>query len=266
LRESELIAAGDIADCTPPAEQTAQLVDRLSGMVAVPGDAVYEVGSLQEYTSCYAPTWGRHKWRTRPAVGDHDYETPGAAGFFTYFGAAAGVPGLGWYSYEIGSWHVVVLNTACDQIGGCGPGSPQEAWLRADLAAHPTRCSVAYWHAPLFSSGSHGGIAAVKPLFQALYDHGVELVLSGNDHDYERFAPQNADGGLDQARGVRQFVVGTGGRYLRPFDAVHHPNSEAASDSTFGVLALDLDALGYDWRFVPVAGSTFTDSGSGTCH
>jgi hypothetical protein len=266
LRESALIAAGDIADCTPQAEQTAKLLDGLAGVIAVPGDAVYETGSLQEYTSCYRPTWGRHKWRTRPAVGDHDYKTPGAAGFFAYFGAAGGVPGTGWYSYEVGSWHVVVLNTACDQIGGCGPGSLQETWLRADLAAHPAYCTLAYWHTPRFSSGSHGSSVTVKPLFQALYDHGVELVLSGNDHDYERFAPQDPSGSLDQAKGVRQFVVGTGGRYLRPLDTAHQPNSEVANDTTFGVLDLELNALGYDWRFVPVAGSSFTDSGSGSCH
>jgi hemolysin type calcium-binding protein len=274
-KDSELIAAGDIAGrdpngivagCTAQAEQTAKLVDKLSGAVAVLGDAVYEVGSTDEYTDCYTPSWGRHKWRTRPVVGDHDYKTPGAAGFFAYFGAAGGELGKGWYSYDIGTWHAVVLNTACDQIGGCGLGSPQEGWLRADLAAHPSVCTLAYWHTPFFSSGSHGNTAAVGPLFEALYDYGVELVLSGNDHDYERFAPQSPAGDLDQAKGVRQFVVGTGGRYLRPLDATHQPNSEAANDTTFGVLDLKLNPAGYDWKFVPVPGSAFSDSGTAACH
>jgi acid phosphatase type 7 len=273
--ESELIAVGDIAGpdpsgvvagCVPQAEETAKLVDALSGAVAVLGDAVYEVGSAADYADCYTPSWGRHKWRTRPVVGDHDYKTPGAAGFFAYFGAAGGDPGKGWYSYDIGTWHAVVLNTACDQIGGCGPGSPQEAWLRADLAAHPSTCTLAYWHTPAFSSGPHGNTVVVRPLFQALYDYGVELVLSGNDHDYERFAPQTPSGDLDAANGVRQFVVGTGGRYLRPLEPVRRPNSEAADDATFGVLDLKLNPGGYDWQFVPVAGATFTDSGTAACH
>ena len=276
--DHELIAAGDIAghetdqdgntlpNCAPQPEQTAKLVDTLSGPIALPGDAVYEVGSTEEYEDCYAASWGRFKSRTRPVAGDHDYKTPGAAGFFGYFGASAGDPAKGWYSYEVGTWHVVALNSNCDQIGGCGLGSPEEAWLRADLAAHPKLCTLAYWHTPLYSSGSHGNIAAVKPLWQALYDNGAELVLNGHDHDYERFAPQNAAGALDTAKGIREFIVGTGGRYLRSLDATHQPNSEAANDTTFGVLDLKLNALGYDWHFVPVPGSSFTDSGSGTCH
>jgi hemolysin type calcium-binding protein len=273
--DHELIAAGDIAghdpdfiidDCMPQAEQTAKLVDKLSGPIAILGDAVYEVGSMAEYQDCYAASWGRFKARTRPVVGDHDYKTPGAAGFFGYFGTAGGAAGNGWYSYDVGTWHVVALNTACDQIGGCGISSPEESWLRADLAAHPSLCTAAYWHTPFYSSGSHGNTPGVKPLFQALYDNGVEMVLSGNDHDYERFAPQNASGDSDPAKGVRQFVVGTGGRYLRPLDATHQPNSEAANDATFGVLDLKLNATGYNWQFIPVAGSTYTDSGTASCH
>jgi hypothetical protein len=265
--EHELIAAGDIADCTAQDDEaTASLVDELPGVVAIPGDAVYEYGLPEEYTNCYEPGWGRHKWRTHPVVGDHDYKTPGAAGFFGYFGLAGGEMGKGWYSYDVGSWHVVALNSNCDQIGGCAAGSPEEAWLRSDLAAHQTACTLAYWHAPLFSSGSHGGEPAVKPLFQALYDNGVEIVVNGHDHDYERFAPQNPGGGLDPAKGVREFVVGMGGRLLRPLDATHQPNSEAANDTSFGVLDLKLNAAGYDWQYVPVPGSSFADSGTDTCH
>jgi hypothetical protein len=264
-RESQVIAAGDIADCTPPAAETAKLVDQLPGVVAILGDAVYEQGTAQEYASCYATTWGRHKRRTFPAPGDHDYKTLGAAGYFGYFGPAAGEPGKGWYSYEIGSWHVVVLNTNCDEVSGCGAGSPQEQWLRANLAAHPSTCTLAYWHLPRFSSGDHGSNASVQPLWQALYDHGVEMVLSGNDHDYERFASQTPAGAADPAGGVRQFVVGTGGRYLRPMGAPQ-PNSEVRSASTFGVLRLKLNPGAYEWEFVPAAGASFTDSGSASCH
>jgi hypothetical protein len=265
--EHELIAAGDIADCTAQDDEaTANLVDNLSGVVAIPGDAVYEYGLPEEYANCYEPSWGRFKSRTRPVAGDHDYKTPGAEGFFGYFGLAGGEMGKGWYSYEVGSWHVVALNSNCDQVGGCGPGSPEEAWLRADLAAHPNTCTLAYWHAPLFSSGSHGGEPAVEPLFQALYDNGVEIVLNGHDHNYERFAPQDPGGGLDQDNGVREFVVGTGGRVMRAMDAVNQPNSEAANDTTFGVLDLKLNAAGYDWSFIPVAGASYTDSGSSACH
>jgi hypothetical protein len=264
--ESQLLAAGDIADCTPGAELTAKILDRLPGVVATLGDTVYETGTPQNYAACYSPTWGRHKRRTMPAVGDHEYKTPGASGYFGYFGAAAGEPGRGWYSYALGAWHVVVLNSACDEVGGCEAGSPQEQWLQADLAAHPTLCTLAYWHSPRFSSGGlHRDDPAVEPLWQALYDHGAEVVLSGNDHDYERFAPQTPAGEPDPLDGVRQFVVGTGGRYLRPMGALQ-PNSEASSAATFGVLRLKLDPAGYEWEFVPAAGGPFRDSGSASCH
>jgi acid phosphatase type 7 len=264
-QESQLVAAGDIADCTSGAEQTAKLLDRIPGVVATLGDTVYETGTPDNYAACYAPTWGRHKLRTKPAVGDHEYKIPGASGYFGYFGAAAGPYGKGWYSYEIGTWHVVVLNSTCDDIA-CGAGSEQEQWLRADLAAHPAQCTLAYWHSPRFSSGGlHRDDLRVLPFWQALYEHGVELVLSGNDHDYERFAPQTPTGLADAANGIRQFVVGTGGRYLRPMGAIE-PNSEAANASTFGVLRLKLDPGAYQWEFVPAAGSTFTDSGSAACH
>jgi hypothetical protein len=262
----DFLAAGDIADCTAPPEATAKLLDKLPGVVAILGDAVYDEGTPEEYAACFEPTWGRHKLRTRPAVGDHDYSTPGASGYFGYFGAAAGEPGKGWYSYEIGAWHVVVLNTACAQIGGCEAGSPQEQWLRADLAAHPTTCTLAYWHSPRYSSGGlHRNDLTVQPLWQALYDNGAELVLSGNDHDYERFAPQSATGELDPARGIRQFVVGTGGRFLRAMGDPQ-PNSEVRDDQTFGVLGLELGPAGYAWSFVPAAPGTFTDSGTDVCH
>jgi hypothetical protein len=261
-----LIAAGDIADCSAGPEMTAQLVDGLAGTVAVLGDAVYERGTHDEFARCYDPTWGRHRARTRPAVGNHEYGTPGAAGYFDYFGASAGERGKGWYSYDLGAWHVVALNSNCTEVGGCGAGSEQERWLRADLAADRSRCTLAYMHHPRFSSGNrHGGSPTVEPLWRALQDDGAEIVLAGHDHDYERFAPQTAAGAPDQAGGVRQFVVGTGGRSLRSFGPPQ-PHSEVRDNSAFGVLHLRLRAESYDWRFVAQPGRAFTDAGSAGCH
>jgi hypothetical protein len=263
---SVLLAAGDIAQCgSSNDEATAALLDGLAGTVAVLGDNVYESGSPAEYTSCYAPSWGRHKERTMPSVGNHEYRTAGAAGYYDYFGAAAGDRTKGYYSYELGDWHIVVLNSNC-AIVSCTAGSVQEQWLRADLAAHPTACTLAYFHHPRFNSGaSHGNNTAVQPLWQALYDAGAELVLNGHEHLYERFAPQTPAGAADATRGIRQFTVGTGGRGLYSIGTVK-PNSEVRNNRTFGVLKLTLGATSYAWEFVPVAGSSFTDSGTASCH
>ena len=260
-----LVAAGDIADCKPGAEITASLLDGLPGTVAVLGDSAYENGTPDEFARCYEPTWGRHKARTRPAVGNHEYGTPGAAGYFAYFGAAAGKAGKGWYSYDLGAWHVVVLNSNCTHVGGCQAGSEQERWLRADLAADGAECTLAYMHHPRFSSGNlHGGSPAVDPLWRALEEDRAELVLAGHDHHYERFAPQTASGALDAERGVRQFIVGTGGRPLRSVGPPE-PNSEARDNTTLGVLHLRLRDGRYDWRFVGRPGSSFADAGGGSC-
>jgi RTX calcium-binding nonapeptide repeat (4 copies)/Calcineurin-like phosphoesterase len=261
-----LVAAGDIADCKAGAEITAKLIDALPGTVAPLGDTAYDSGTPDQFARCYEPTWGRHKSRSRPAVGNHEYGTAGAAGYFDYFGAAAGERGRGWYSYDLGAWHLVALNSNCTEVGGCGAGSEQERWLRADLAASAARCTLAYMHHPRFSSGNaHGGSPTVEPLWRALAGDGAELVLAGHDHDYERFAPQTADGALDVKRGVRQFVVGTGGRSLRSFGTVS-PNSEVRINTAFGVLHLRLEDGGYQWRFVAQPGSTATDAGTGACH
>lgn len=260
------VGAGDIADCSDlNDEATAQLLDGISGTVFTLGDNAYDRGTATDFADCYDPTWGRHKARTRPSVGNHDYYTSGASGYFNYFGAAAGDPSQGYYSYDLGTWHMVVINSNCMDIGGCGAGSAQEQWLRADLAAHPTLCTLAYWHSPRFSSGEHGSLSATKPIWQALYDYNADVVLSGHDHDYERFAPQDPNGAADPARGIREFVVGTGGRHLRPF---RKPiaNSQVRNASTFGVLKMTLSPTGYTWQFIPVAGQTFTDTGSATCH
>jgi hypothetical protein len=260
-----LLAAGDIASCSSSGDEaTAALLDRLPGTIAALGDLAYERGTAQEFGSCYAQSWGRLVARTRPTPGNHEYLTPGAAPYYAYFGAVAGTAGQGWYSYDLGSWHVVVLNSNCGPAGGCGAGSPQARWLRADLAAHRTTCSLAYWHHPRFSSGLHGSDATVTELWRAFQEGGGDVVLVGHDHHYERFAPQTADGALDRTNGVREFLVGTGGRS-------HYPvlrtiaNSEVHEEFTYGVLSLTLRSASYDWRFVPVAGSTFTDSGSADC-
>ncbi|MEA2692691.1 MAG: hypothetical protein QOJ16_2078 [Acidobacteriota bacterium] len=230
------------------------------------GDNQYEDGALARYQASYDPTWGRVKALTWPAPGNHEYGTAGAAGYFSYFGAAAGDPARGYYSFDLGAWHLVVLNSNCAAIGGCGPGSTQEQWLAADLAAHPGRCTLAYWHHPRFSSGQHGSDPAYQTFWEDLYAAGADVVLSGHDHIYERFLPQDPAGNADPGRGLRQFVVGTGGRNQTPF-AILRPNSAARSSGVFGVLALTLYPNGYDWRFVPAAGSgAFADAGTGLCH
>jgi hypothetical protein len=229
------------------------------------GDLAYPDGSRENFV-CYDKTWGRAKSRTRPAPGNHEFHSSQATPYFDYFGAAAGDPKTGYYSYELGTWHIVVLNSECKDVGGCDAGSPQEKWLRADLAAHPAACTLAYWHKPLFSSGgAHGNDLTVKPLFQALYDAKADVVVNGHDHDYERFAPQDAEGAVDSKRGIREFVAGTGGKNHRPFGEPK-PNSELRDATAFGVLKLTLKASSYDWQFIPEAGNSFTDSGSGKCH
>ncbi len=232
--------------------------------VLVLGDIQYERGTRDAFEASYDPSWGRLKSVTRPVPGNHEYRTAGAAGYFEYFGRAAGDSAKGYYSYEIGDWHVVALNSNCSAAGGCDEGSAQERWLRADLAAHPTRCTLAYWHHPRYSSGWHGSDAAYTAFWQVLVDAGADLVLVGHDHDYERFAPQDASGRRDLERGIREIVVGTGGKGLRSFRGAS-PNSEVRDATTLGVLELTLGANAYEWRFRAAVGS-FTDSGSASCH
>jgi acid phosphatase type 7 len=261
-----LVGAGDIAGCdTTGDEQTAKLLDNISGTVFTLGDNVYNSGTAAQFANCYGPSWGRHKARTKPSVGNHEYLTSGASGYFGYFGSAAGDPKKGYYSYDKGSWHIVVLNSNCSPVGGCAAGSAQERWLRADLANHPNKCTLAYFHAPLYSSGEHGSSAYVRPFWKALYQANADVVLSGHDHDYERFAPQDANGVADPERGIREFVVGTGGKSHYPFGTIR-PNSQVRNANTYGVLKLTLHAGSYEWKFVPVAGKTFTDSGTTGCH
>ncbi len=271
---ARLLAAGDIAVCgDPDAAKTGALLRKLPGTVATLGDNAYESGSSRDFAACYDPTWGAVRGRTRPAVGNHEYESRAARPYFAYFGAAAGSQRDGFYSYDLGAWHIVVLNSNCAKIGGCGADSRQGRWLREDLAAHPARCALAYWHHPLFSSGSvHGGDAAMRPIWQLLYDAGVDVVLSAHEHNYERFAPQDANGRPDPERGIREFVVGTGGASHYPFGAPL-PLSEKRNATTFGVLSLVLKLRSYRWEFIPVAtgsekkdGKPFTDAGRAECH
>jgi len=262
-----LIGAGDIADCTglEGAEATAKLLEQNPGTVMAVGDLAYPDGTKENF-ACYNQTWGRVKSTTRPAVGNHEFHSSGATFYFEYFGAAAGDPKDGYYSYELGTWHIIVLNSECAEVAGCNAGSRQEKWLRADLAAHPTACTLAYWHKPLFSSGDkHGNDPEIKPFWQALYEANADVVVNGHDHDYERFGPQDPDARPDGKRGIREFVAGTGGKNHRPFGAPK-PNSELRNADTFGVLKLTLKSGGYEWNFIPEAGKTFTDSGSGVCH
>ena len=262
-----LVGAGDIADCTDlsGAEATAKLLEKIPGTVMAVGDLAYPDGNPENF-ACYDKTWGRVKNRTRPAPGNHEFHSAGATYYFQYFGAAAGESNKGYYSYELGAWHIVVLNSECVEVGGCDAASPQGKWLREDLAAHPVACTLAYFHKPLFSSGGkHGDDLTIRPLWDALYAANADFIVSGHDHDYERFAPQTPDAQPDPARGIREFVAGTGGKNHRPFGA-QNANSEIRDAEAFGVLKLTLLPGSYTWQFVPEAGKTFTDSGQGACH
>jgi len=263
--ETVLVGAGDVTHCKDlsAAAATAALLDATEGAVFVAGDGSNDQGLAEQYERCFGATWGRHKSRIRPTPGNHDYfGKAGAEDYYAYWGAAAGPAGKGYYSYDLGAWHVVVLNSNCDKVGGCEAGSEQERWLRADLAAHPSRCTLAYWHHPRFSSGKHGSDERLSAAWQALVESGAELVVSGHDHHYERFVPLDALGQPDST-GVRQFVVGTGGARLRE---VGEPvaGSEVRIERTHGVLRLVLGAGEYRWQFVATDGKVL-DEGHGRC-
>ena len=262
-----VLAAGDIASCGSGGDEaTAALLDaRPNALILTLGDNVYDSGTATEFANCFDPTWGRHKGRIRPALGNHEYGVFRAGGYFGAFGAAAGEAPLGFYSFDLGAWHIIVLNSNCEVVG-CAFGGTQERWLREDMGLHPAQCTLAIWHHPRWSSGTtHGPTPAVAPLYQALHDAGADVVLSGHEHNYERFQPLDPVGVFDPARGIRQFVVGTGGVGHYPFGPPL-PTSEVRNDNTFGLLALTLRPNSYQWQFVPEAGKTFTDSGSASCH
>jgi acid phosphatase type 7 len=247
-----LIAVGDIASCSSRGdEQTAALVSTLPGPIAVLGDIAYDSGSAADFANCFMPSWGRLVPRIRAALGNHEYGTGTAAVAIRLFR----LPANGWYSYDLPAWHVIVLNSNCGAIGGCERGSPQWRWLQDDLASHPSTCTLAYWHHPRFSSGLHGSDSTYQPFWDLLARAKADVVLEGHDHDYERFAP---------VRGIRSFVVGTGGRSHYP-TLLPRPGSVVRNSNTFGVLRLTLRPTGYDWKFLPVRGSSFTDAGTATC-
>jgi hypothetical protein len=263
-----LVGAGDIAVCGSNADEaTAALLDAIPGTVFTLGDNVYDNGTAAEFRDCYGPSWGRHRARTRPSAGNHEYHVQLASGYFGYFGAAAGDPEKGYYSYDLGDWHVVVLNSNSDCTTiGCDADSPQLRWLRADLRANAKPCTLAYWHHPRFNSGEdHGNDVAVATFWEVLHEFHADVVLNGHEHIYERFAPQTPAAVADPAHGIRQFTVGTGGRAFYPIGTIQ-ANSEVRRNDTHGVLKLTLRPGAYDWQFVPVAGKTFTDAGTGSCH
>jgi len=266
-----LVGAGDIASCKDPqgAQATAKLLENIPGTVFAAGDLAYERGSAAEFQNCYGTTWGEFKARTKPTLGNHEYAEPTASAYFHYWGAQAGPAGKGYYSYDLGSWHIVALNTNCaaQGLGGCGKGSPQEEWLRKDLAEHPDACVAAYGHHALFSSGvfkSHAVHPELKDLWQDLFAAHAALVLAGHEHSYERFAPQDPDGHADPANGIREIVVGTGGRSHDPLGFAA-ANSEVRNTDTYGVIKLTLTPGHYAWQFIPEEGKTFADAGSGVC-
>ncbi|MFC4586675.1 CBM96 family carbohydrate-binding protein [Sphaerisporangium corydalis] len=260
-----LVGAGDIASSASGDTATANLLDGIPGTVFTAGDDAYPNGSASNFSSYYAPTWGRHKARTRPVPGNHEYVTSGASAYYAYFGSAAGDPAKGYYSYDLGNWHVVALNSNCSEVA-CSAGSTQERWLRSDLVASTKPCTFAYWHHPRFTSGAnHAPDTTVAPLVQALYDNNADVIVTGHNHQYERFAPLNPGGQLDNTRGIRHFVIGTGGADLYSFGTIL-ANSEVRNNSTFGVVKFTLHPNSYTWQFVPQAGKTFTDTGTTTCH
>lgn len=276
-------AAGDIAcdpadpgynggNGTPDRCQQRATSDLLVGggidAVLMLGDMQYDSPTAANIAAVYHPTWGRVKSITRPVIGNHE---GAGTGYFNYFNGVgvndgpAGQRGRGYYSFDLGGWHLVALNSECTQVS-CGAGSIQEQWLRADLAAHPAMCTLAYWHTPRYSSGHDGSHVTLHPFWKALSDAGAEIVLSGHSHNYERFAPLDANGKRTASGGMRQFVVGTGGAFMTGGLSNPLGASEVAQNNTFGVLKLTLHPTSYDWQFVPIAGGSFTDSGSGGCN
>jgi acid phosphatase type 7 len=265
-----LVGAGDIAhgpSALGPARATSAMLDGIPGTIMAIGDLAYPDGSDIAFADYYDPTWGRHKARTKPSSGNHEYMTTNASGYFNYWGAMAGDPTKGYYSYDLGAWHIVVLNSHCESAG-CAPGSPQEQWLRADLAAHPAPCTLAYFHIPVFVLSDpmlSSGVALV-PLWQALQDAGADLIINGHVHLYARFAPRDSDGTVDPAHGIREIIVGTGGDQHSDIPTSPSPALEVADNTTFGFLKLTLHPAGFNWQYLAALGATFTDSGSGSCH
>lgn len=260
-----VLIAGDVALCERPEDEAtadvvaAALAQHPDAVVAVAGDLAYDQGTPKEFAECYGPSWGRFKDKTRPSPGNHEYGTQYAAGYFEYFGSAAGEKNKGWYSYDVGPWHVVAINSNCNQegVGGCGLDSEQGRWLAADLVANADKCTLGYWHHPRFSSGYHGTDEDMEPLWQIALKGGMDVIVNGHDHHYERF---------ERMEGTRQFIVGTGGAWRYPVVNAEK-GSEVRHSGTPGVLKLTLEEQFYRWEFlsVPNAEKPFTDSGRNRC-
>jgi acid phosphatase type 7 len=265
-RTVTLVGAGDIGRCDDRSDsKTARLVGKIPGTVFNLGDSAYPDGTREQFRNCYDPTWGKYKERTRPTAGNHDYHTAGAKPYFNYFRWRAGRP-RGYYSYDRGSWHIVVLNSNCQEVGGCDWRSAQGRWLRRDLANHRARCTLAYFHHPLYASGRGEDSPEVKPFWHILYSHHADVILSGHAHRYERFARISPSGKRSSSRGIRQFIVGTGGARGEPQHGPDEPRVQAKKVGAPGVLKLELGSGFYHWKFVPVAGRNYTDSGRARCH
>ncbi|MEJ2229823.1 MAG: metallophosphoesterase [Nitrospirales bacterium] len=260
----EILHLREETDNYAKAEETASLLHGLKGRILALGDLGYQNGSIESFNECYDRTWGPFKDRTYPVPGNHEYNTKDAVPYFAYWGNRAGRGGKGYYSFDLGGWHIIALNSKLEKKKHRDTISLQHAWLKKDLAATKARCILAYWHHPVFSSGQEGGSQRMKNMLQTLYAAGVSIVLTGHDHTYERFAPQNPDGVFDPARGFREFVAGTGGASLRPLK-IRQKNSEFFQADTFGVLKLELYANRYAWEFLPVGGGSALDAGTGSC-
>ncbi len=272
-RTATLVGAGDITSCSQSNDSaTARLLGNISGTVFTLGDNVYPYGSAANFRDCYGPTWGKYKKRTKPTLGNHEYydenynSTTFARSYFDYFGARAGARGKGYYSYDRGSWHIVALNSNCDKVGGCGRRSAQGRWLRNDLANNPSRCTLAYFHRPLYSTGTNVAGPQVKAFWRMLHERKADVIVNGHAHRYERFAPMTPSG-TRSANGIRQIVAGTGGAEgggeISHADA---PNLQRVKIDVYGVLKLSLRSDSYEWKFVRAAGKAFTDSGTTNCH
>lgn len=265
-QSQKVYVAGDIADCSGRSNSVANFLDNNSGPFLAPGDLAYDNGSNADFANCYNPRFGVHKSRTFPAPGNHEYNTPGAAGYFNYFGSRVGSQNRGWYETTINGWQVITLDSNCFLVGGCGAGSDQYQWLQSRLAARPNACRIAQWHHPRFTSSvSNPDFTGINPLFQLLYQAGTDLVMQGHAHHYERFAPMNPSGAIDSNRGIRTFVVGTGGAVQRGFGTAHL-GSAVRRTGTFGLLELTLNQSSYSWQFRTTNGPAINDTGSDTCH
>ena len=265
-----LAVAGDVhANCSDSqAQATANALDGLGATAIVADGDLTDNGGTYQLTNCFGSTWNRFGSRLYPVFGNHEFDQASATPTFNFFGSRAGSPGQGWYSFDLGTWHVVVLNSNCSKVGGCTTSSPQVTWLKQDLAAHPAQCTLAFWHHPLFTSvpEPNGNDQSPSTLWQTLYNAGADVVVNAHSRSYERFAPQTASGALDTAHGIREFITGTGGGALDGTRSSAAANSEAWNGTVFGVLALTLHPGSYDWRFVAAGGGSYADSGHASCH